>query len=175
MTTEMDEIDIEFSFEHEKTAEISEDEQESAEVSWWLKNWYSRRSTDLTLRTIEPDSRFFLISSTLIFIAWIYNLFYVPSAIAFEYELAGGWYFLDLLMVLIFHLDILFSLHTVRLSKIETLVLDLNKIQKAYVDTNLFLDILAAIPIEYFTLISSIRFARYILLHRIVFKIPRMV
>ena len=171
----MEDIDINFSFTNVEPVETEQEEQDTENVSWWLKYWYNKVSYDLTLRTIEPDSRLFVISTILIMFAWFYNLFYVPFAVAFEYEIYAGWYFLDIIAVLIYNLDILINLYTARLSKIETLVLDLNKIQKLYIDSTLLLDILSAIPIEYFILLSSIRFGRYILLHRIIFKVPRMV
>lgn len=56
--------------------------------------------------------------------AFFYNIFYVPIAIAFEYNLSGGYYVLDGVVVFIYIIDIFVECYTAKLSKIGTIIVD---------------------------------------------------
>jgi hypothetical protein len=80
----------------------------------------------------------------------------VPFSISFKYELDNWLIPFDLLSLIIFGVDIFFTLKTAFNKNFE-ITINLNEVAVDYMDTRFFVDLLATLPIDYFLLIFGVQ------------------
>lgn len=88
-------------------------------------------------------------------IACSYTLFIVPFAIAFEYSFDYWLIPFDLISLIIFMVDIVFTCRTA-FNKNFDISIDLKEVMIDYIDTRFFPDLLAVLPIDYFLLLFGV-------------------
>ena len=104
---------------------------------------------------IIPFSQFYYIWIFFVTLAWIYNLFFVPFAIAFEYQFEFYNSPIDALSLLIYTLDIFFTIKTAFNNKFE-ITLDMNEISSDYIRSRFIFDTIWIIPFDYiFTIFTA--------------------
>lgn len=108
------------------------------------------------MKVIDPFSKFYNIWAALVIISFLYNLFFVPIAICFDYEISEvGYYFLDIFAVCVAIFDIVVKFNSTLIH--ENGVMERNKsvIANNYANHMLVIDCLAAIPIDYIAIMAS--------------------
>lgn len=80
----------------------------------------------------------------------------MPFSISFKYELDNWLIPFDLLSLIIFGVDIFFTLKTAFNKNFE-ITINLNEVAVDYMDTRFFVDLLATLPIDYFLLIFGVQ------------------
>jgi hypothetical protein len=83
----------------------------------------------------------------------VYNAFYVPVAIAFDYELEGNSVIPDVAAVIIYVLDIYIKSRTSIHDSSDQICKNIGSIMFLYAKDGLIFDILAAIPTDYICLL----------------------
>lgn len=126
---------------------------------------------------IVPFSPLFYIWNSFLFLAMCYDLFMVPFSIALNFNFYGIFYVIDIIAILIYCIDIFMRAKTAITSP-DAVCLDKQAILRYYVNSWLIMDLLAAIPFEYFILpftsVVSLDFIRYVRLFRL-FKTARFI
>ena len=81
-------------------------------------------------------------------LAFMYNCFYVPVSICFNYEPVDALYGIDVLAITIYILDILVRANTALINENSVVESDIQTIRHTYINAGLFLEVLSAIPID---------------------------
>jgi maltodextrin utilization protein YvdJ len=109
-------------------------------------NWLGAHFTG---GVIDPFSRVYNIWSSLLIFSFLYNMFLVPIAICFAYELEKEAYAIDSLVVLITILDIGVKFISAIIYENGTIERDKAIIGTTYANSTFLIDVLAAIPVDY--------------------------
>jgi hypothetical protein len=116
---------------------------------------------------IIPMSRLYVIWSAVISLAILYNILLVPYCIALNVELEGAYQLLDLLMFIIYLVDVFVQLKTGMVdNKIE---INLAAVSQNYIGFKILFDVLAVIPYSYI-----LHFVAISTQVRLFFRIPRL-
>jgi len=117
--------------------------KEKRKVKWNLtKNYYF-----VQYFIIIPMSKLYVIWSTIISLAILYNIILVPYCIALDVELEGNHQLIDFAMFAIYLIDVFMQLKTGMVNnKIE---INLTAVSQDYIGFKIMLDVLAIIPFGY--------------------------
>lgn len=117
--------------------------KEKRKVKWNLtKNYHF-----VQYFIIIPMSKLYVIWSTIISLAILYNIILVPYCIALDVELEGNYQLIDLVMFAIYLIDVFMQLKTGMVNnKIE---INLTSVSQDYIGFKIMLDVLAIIPFGY--------------------------
>jgi hypothetical protein len=107
-TTYEGDFDLYFNFEVNEALAVEQttDLATIEDIPWFYRSWYAPGSVGFSCRVIEPNSRLYKIWSITLLLVFGYNLFLVPIAISFEYQVSGGFYFLEIIAILVYAGDI---------------------------------------------------------------------
>ena len=108
-----------------------------------------------------PESKFKLIWSTVMIALLIYTATLLPYRMCFNDLQSSSWQSFDMLIDLVFFLDVLINFNSVIYSKEEVLIFNRWIIAKEYLKSWFIIDFLSCLPIEYLDQTSSTSSSQY--------------